>query len=124
MIMPTNDGFAGINSLQLPSENGTYTYYLYAYDAGTESNDEIITGGGAPGVPGIPMHPLTDFGTGATGANGAIDALGNTPGENNLVHPHPGIIGDTDPTGGVSDLDSRHHRFASRVAKLVLHISP
>lgn len=123
MIMPTNDGFMGINSLELPTKNGTYTYYLNAYDAGTESNDEIINGGGAPGVPGIPMNELTNFGTGATGADGAIDALGNSPGENSLVHPHPGIIGDTDPTGGISDLDLRYHRFTSPVAKLVLRIS-
>ena len=52
MLLPTNDGFVGLDALQIPRWRGTYTYYLNGYDAGTEANDEIINGGGAPGDTG------------------------------------------------------------------------
>jgi len=48
MLLPTNDGFVGLDALTIPKQQGTYTYYLKGYDAGTEANDEIITGGGSP----------------------------------------------------------------------------
>lgn len=67
MILPTNDGFVGLDSLVIPGDAGIYTFYLNAYDAGTEANDEIVNGGGAPGTPGIPADPLGQNGTGATG---------------------------------------------------------
>ncbi len=57
MLLPTNDGFVGLDGWEIPSTAGTYTVMLNAYDAGTEANDEIINGGGAPGVPGIPAAP-------------------------------------------------------------------
>ena len=40
MMLPTNDGFVGLDSWKLPESAGTYTVYLNAYDAGTEANDE------------------------------------------------------------------------------------
>lgn len=49
MILPSNDGFTGVDSLAIPTQPGTYTYYLNAYDAGTEANDEIVNSAGAPG---------------------------------------------------------------------------
>ena len=115
MLLPTNDGFVGLNAITLPTEPGVYTYYLNAYDAGTEANDEIINGGGASGAPGIPAAPGGDGGTGATGAAG-IDA-------NPYVHIHRGALGDSDPTGGVSDLDSTIHRWLNPVARLVLTVN-
>ena len=115
MLLPTNDGFVGLNAITLPTEPGIYTYYLNAYDAGTEANDEIINGAGAPGAPGIPVAPGGDGGTGATGAAGA-DA-------NTYVHIHRGVLGDSNPTGGVSDLDSTIHRWLNPVAKLVLTVN-
>jgi len=57
MLLRTNDGFVGLDSLRIPRAPGTYSYYLYGYDAGTEANDELITGGGDPNVPGIPAAP-------------------------------------------------------------------
>jgi len=48
---------------------GTYTFYLDAYDAGTEVNNEIVNGAGAPGQLGIPADPQANNGTGATGTN-------------------------------------------------------
>jgi hypothetical protein len=34
MMLPTNDGFVGLDSWAIPSEAGTYTIWLNAYDAG------------------------------------------------------------------------------------------
>ncbi|MCW9014995.1 MAG: spondin domain-containing protein [Gammaproteobacteria bacterium] len=114
MILPTNDGFVGLDSLEIPTEAGTYTYYLNGYDAGTEINDEIINGAGAPGAPGVPADPLGQGGSNATG-------LSNS--ENNAsVHIHRGVIGDTDPAGGASDLDSRVHRWLNPIARLVVEV--
>ncbi len=39
MLIPTNDTFVALNSMPLPAE-GSVTYYLKAYDAGTEANDQ------------------------------------------------------------------------------------
>ena len=39
MLIPTNDTFVALNSMPLPQE-GAVTYYVQAYDAGTEGNDQ------------------------------------------------------------------------------------
>ena len=115
MLLPTNDGFVGLDGLKIPTKAGSYTYYLHAFDAGTEVNDEIVTGGGAPGAPGIPADPGANSGTGGSGVLSTE--------HNATVHIHRGVIGDTDPLGGISDLDSRVHRWNGPVAKLVLDVS-
>lgn len=114
MILPSNDGFVGLDSLKLPTTAGQYVYTLNAYDAGTEANDEIINGGGAPGAAGIPADPLGEDGTGATGVSSADS--------NTNVHIHRGVLGDTDKTGGISDLDSRVHRWLNPVARIVINV--
>ncbi len=114
MLLPTNDGFAGLNAVAIPTEPGTYVFNVPAYDAGTEANDEIVNGGGAPGTPGIPADPSGLSGTGGTGAAEA-DANGN-------VHIHRGALGDTDPTGGVSDIDSRVHRWLNPVIRVIVTV--
>lgn len=114
MLLPTNDGFVGLDAISIPRKNGTYTYYLNGYDAGTEANDEIINGGGAPGVPGIPGAPDGNGGTGGSGVTGAD--------HNGKVHVHRGIVGDTDSEGGVSDLDSTIHQWINPVAKVVVTV--
>ncbi|MBB1270796.1 spondin domain-containing protein [Shewanella sp. SR44-3] len=114
MILPTNDAFIGLDGWKIPTEAGTYTVYLNAYDAGTEANDEIINGGGMPGVAGIPAAP---------GGNGGANGTGVMDGSTNAnVHIHPGVLGDTDAAGGASDLDSRIHRWLNPVAKLVVTV--
>ena len=114
MILPTNDGFVGLDSLNIPTEEGTYTFYLNGYDAGTEINDEIINGGGMPGVAGIPADPLGQNGSGASGISNS---------ENNTnIHIHRGVIGDVDNAGGASDLDSRIHRWLNPVARLIIEV--
>ncbi|MGD8588046.1 MAG: spondin domain-containing protein [Chromatiales bacterium] len=114
MLLPTNDGFVGLDSLKIPREAGTYTYYLNGYDAGTEANDEIITGGGV-GIPGIPADPGGNAGT------GGVPEVG--PDYNPTVHVHRGIVGDMDPLGGTSDLDSRVHRWHNPVARIILRVT-
>jgi hypothetical protein len=114
MILPTNDGFVGIDSLSIPKKRGRYEYFLNGYDAGTEVNDEIINGAGAPGAPGVPGDPL--------GAGG-MNATGVAQSENNqAVHVHRGVLGDTDSSGGASDLDSRVHRWINPIARLIIEV--
>jgi hypothetical protein len=114
MILPTNDGFIALNGWTIPKKPGTYHIYLNGYDAGTEANDEIIVpGAGAPGDPGIPADP---GGFGGTGASGLAD----TP--EGFVHIHRGVLGDQDPTGGVSDLNSSVHRWLNPIAEVIVTV--
>ncbi len=115
MMLPTNDGFVGVDSIDIPTAKGTYTYYLNGYDAGTEANDELITGGGAPGVAGIPADPGGHAGTGGSGV-----AMTDS---NNMIHIHRGNLGDSDASGGRSDLDSSVHRWLNPVAELVITVN-
>lgn len=114
MVLPSNDAFVGLDAWTIPTTAGTYTITLNAYDSGTEANDEIINGGGASGTPGIPGNPGMNGGTGATGVT--------TTEANDMVHIHRGVLGDTDTDGGVSDLDSRIHRWLNPVARLVITV--
>lgn len=144
MLVPTNDAFAGLDSIRIPTEPGTYTYYLNAYDAGTELNDElnstrtdIVEEGGAalgaygvPGMAGIGASPVP-VGTGATGVavTVGVDQDGNAIGANEVVdgtdgpvHIHRNVLGDTSDTAGASDLDSRVHRWLNPVARVTITI--
>jgi hypothetical protein len=114
MMLPTNDGFIGLDALELPAAMGTYTYFLFGYDAGTEANNELISSEAcAVGVDGIP-NPI-----GITDVNGTGVAGTDT---NTSVHIHRGTLGDTDPSGGTSDLDSTAHRWLNPVARVVLSV--
>ena len=115
MLLPTNDAFAGLNAVEIPTESGTYNFDVPAYDAGTEANDEIVNGGGMPGAPGIPADPGGLSGTGGTGAAG--------PDANSAVHIHRGSLGDTDAVAGSSDLDSRVHRWLNPVIRVTITVN-
>lgn len=115
MLLPTNDAFAGLNAIEIPTVPGTYVFDVPAYDAGTEANDELITGGGAPGAAGIPADPGGLAGTGGTGAAGT-DANPN-------VHIHRGSLGDTNAAAGNSDLDSRVHRWLNPVIRVTITVN-
>lgn len=114
MLLPTNDGFVGVDSAELPHAVGkSVTLFARAYDAGTEANDELV-GGGAPGMPGFPAPPpvvATGTGTGGTGINTVAEGF---------VHVHPGVLGDLDPNGGVSDINAAVHRWQNPVARVVI----
>lgn len=118
MLLPTNDGFVGLDSVRIPGYWRQRTYHANAYDAGTEYNNEVINGGGAPGVLGIPADPGGNAGTGGTGVSGS------GPAENKMIHIHRGILGDRDPNGGESDLDSAVHRFNTPVARITVTHRP
>jgi len=114
MLLPTNDGFAGVDSWTIPDEPGVYWINVSAYDAGTEANDEIINGAGAPGELGIPVAPGMDGGANATGVT--------TNESNQLIHIHRGNLGDDDLAGGKSDLDNRVHRWLNPVLRVRVEV--
>jgi len=115
MLLPTNDGFVALDSEAIPSEPGTYTYYLPAWDAGSEANNELLaTSGCSVGMAGIPADP-----TGAAGSGGS----GVTSQEaNGDVHIHRGNLGDTNASGGPSDLDSTVHRWQNPVLQVRIQV--
>ena len=115
MLLPTNDGFVGIDSWKIPTEAGTYSINLNAYDAGTEANDEIIVNdSGALGVAGIPGCPGELCGTGASGVTSVE--------ENNKVHIHRNTLGDNSVQGGISDLSNTAHRWLNPVARITITV--
>ncbi len=136
MLIPTNDAFAGLDSIRIPTAPGTYTYLLNAYDAGTELNDELnsmrtditedgtgnsLGGYAVPGVAGAGVSTqVADLGIGSTGV--AVQASSGTivDGEDGPVHIHRNILGDTNAIGGASDLDSRVHRWLNPVARVTI----
>lgn len=103
MMLPTNDAFIALNNIEIPTKAGTYTYYLNAYDAGTEANDELEAS--------IPGPALTQ--SGGTGVTTTAEGF---------IHIHRGTLGDDNTTGGVSDLDPTLHRWLNPVAKVELTV--
>ncbi len=104
MLLPTNDGFVGLDSWKIPTEPGTYKATLRGYDAGTEANDELAAS--------MPNPPFLTFGTGGSGVETTVT--------NTTVHVHPGNLGDSDPAGGISDLDNTSHRWLNPVATITV----
>ncbi len=136
MLVPTNDAFAGLDSIEIPTTPGTYSYTLHAYDAGTELNDEInstrtdvveagtgnaLGGYGLPGVAGVGASPVP-LGDGGTGVGALIENGELEDGTDGPVHIHRGILGDTSLTGGASDLDSTAHRWLNPVARVTITV--
>lgn len=115
MLLPTNDAFAGLDAQLIPTTPGTYAYLLNAYDSGTEANNELLDASGcASGMPGMPGAPGMNAGSGGTGVT--------TSESNTTIHIHRGVLGDTNATGGSSDLDSRIHRWQNPVARVVVTV--
>ncbi|WP_442855122.1 spondin domain-containing protein [Colwellia sp. TT2012] len=115
MILPSNDGFVGLDSWEIPEEAGTYTVFLNAYDAGTEANDEI-RGSGVPGEAGMPVPPPLDASIGMNGT-GVTDMESN-----DKVHIHRGSLGDDDMSAGKSDINNSVQRWLNPVAKLTITV--
>ena len=95
MLLPTNDGFVGLDSWKIPSEAGTYTIWLNAYDSGTEANDEINLPGPTAG------------GEGYNNARNDVDR----------VHIHPGVLSNAELTGSML---SPEHKFDNPVTKITI----
>ena len=114
MMLPTNDGFIGLNGVAIPTEPGTYIYNVNAYDAGTEANDELV-GSGTPGEAGFPAPgPVGEAsGTGGTGVAATVETY---------VHIHRNVLGDDNATGGVSDIDNVVHRWLNPAARVIVTV--
>ncbi len=112
MILPTNDGFVGLDALRLRQLGSGRELYLNSYDAGTEINDELLIPGAGFNLPGAPGDPGGHAGSGASGLT-SVEL-------NPHIHAHPGVVGDSDPAGGPSDFDSGVHRWQDPVARVVI----
>lgn len=114
MLLPTNDGFVGLNSVALPNSIGTSSHFFArGYDAGTEANDELV-GSGAPGEAGFPAPPpvvASGTGTGGHGVPAEVEGF---------ISIHRGVLGDLDPEGGFSDINSAVHRWNNPVASVTV----
>jgi len=101
MLICTNDGFVGVDSVRLPTFRTTV--YANAYETRTEQNTEDFADI-VPPCQGLIGESSEDEGTGMS--NPALA-------EDGVVIPHIGIIGD-------NDLDSRIQDWADPVAKIVI----
>jgi hypothetical protein len=87
MLICTNDGFTGVDSLRLPKDVGeTVMVRSAGYDAGTEVNTEDF----ADIVP--PCQGLVGVSSGEPGTGTSNPALA----EGGVIHHHPGIAGGAD----------------------------
>ena len=112
MMLPTNDGFIGLDSWSIPSASGTYSFTINAYDSGTEANDEV-RGSPTPGMAGFPAP-------GPVGTAAGMNGTGIATSIEGFVHIHRGVLGDFDAAGGVSDIDSSVHRWLNPVARVTV----
>ena len=101
MLICTNDGFTGLDSVRLPKNS--VTLFARAYDARTEMNTEDFVDM-VPDCQGLIGESSADAGTGMTDP---------TLEEDGIVIPHPGVI------GGV-DLDPSVHGWNDPVAKIII----
>jgi len=92
MLVPSNDAFFAVNGVQGPQGHRTRTLFSPAYDAGSETNDELCVS--------IPGPPFICAGEGFKPADGE-----------GYVHIHPGIQ-------GVGDLIAADHDWRNPVAKI------
>jgi hypothetical protein len=87
MLICTNDGFTGVDSLRLPKDVGdAVVVHSAGYDAGTERNTEDF----ADIVP--PCQGLVGVSSGEPGTGMSDPALA----EGGVIHHHPGIAGGAD----------------------------
>jgi hypothetical protein len=92
MLICTNDGFTGVDSLRLPKDVGDAVVVRSAgYDAGTELNTEDF----ADIVP--PCQGLVGVSSGEPGTGTSNPALA----EGGVIHHHPGISGGADLVPGI-----------------------
>ena len=104
MLICTNDGFTGLNSLRLPRRvGGSVTAFTAGYDAGTEVNTEDF----ADMVP--PCQGLIGVSSGEPGTGMTNPALA----EGGRIRHHPGI-------SGGADLDPDVHGWTDPVAMVVV----
>ncbi|MEN7344168.1 MAG: spondin domain-containing protein [Pseudomonadota bacterium] len=106
MLICTNDGFTGIDSVRLP-RYGSKTILARGYDTRTEKNTEDF----ADIVP--PCQGLIGVGSDDAGTGESNPLLA----ENGVIIPHPGVVGD-------NDLDPRVHDWADPVMRVTIERLP
>ncbi len=92
MLLPTNDTFVSLANARLP-KRGSKTYYARAYDAGSETNDELCAHIPGPTCNGEALSP-------------------NDNGEG-FIYPSPS-------THGEGDLSRQSYQWNGAVAKIVI----
>jgi hypothetical protein len=102
MLICTNDGFTGVQSLELPAPGEEVTVSADAYDAGTEQNTEMLSD---------MVPPCQDL-SGVTGAEGT--------GESNPALAEGGEIGAHPGLAGTGDLTEEAHGVSSPVAEIMV----
>ncbi|WP_440989891.1 spondin domain-containing protein [Haloarchaeobius baliensis] len=86
MLVATNDGITGLDTVPLPEDvNESRTYYANGYDVGTERNTELF-------ADLVPPAKTLIVGGEPEGTTESDPALA----ENGVIRPHPGIQGDGD----------------------------
>ena len=99
MLVCTNDGFAGLDGVELPGGFDPVTYDARSYDAGTEVNDELSA-------------DIPDGCTAIGPVPGAADGNGHTA-QNGVVELHPGVQGG-------AFLDPMEHGWTDPVARVTI----
>ena len=85
MVVCTNDGFTGLDSVQFPRKKGqTVRVYVYAWDAGTETN----------------TNNLDDFVPPCSGETTGTGMSNPALAEGGVIAPHPGLTGEVANTFG------------------------
>ena len=74
MLIPTNDAFIALNGVRVNGKESGY--WVQAYDAGTETNDEDCANIPGPDCGGSPFSPL-DTGEGYVYIHGGIHGIGD-----------------------------------------------
>lgn len=121
-LIPTNDGFVGLNSYKIPTTVGTYQIFMNAWDAGTENNNEnVLPINQGNSSTGIPQHAELAFNNSGSGISFPNDENLNKIG----IHIHRGNLGDLLTNGSsddISDLDRKVHRFMNPVAMVTITV--
>jgi len=102
MLICTNDGFTGLDSVRLPKKS--ITLLARAYDARTEMNTEDFSD---------MVPPCQSLISGIDPPVGGIGTSNPALAEDGIVIPHPGIIGGADLLPGV-------HGWNDPVAKIII----
>ncbi len=101
MLIPTNDGFVGLDGVPLPTGDQVLTLYPLAYDAGTEQNDEACAS-----IPGPAYAECGGSGGGARAGSGE-----------GAVTVHAGMH-------GIGDFNAARRDWRSTPAKITIQRLP
>lgn len=121
MLVPTNDGFVGLNAIEIPKTPGTYIYTVAGYDAGTEANNEGSQTAAGVDQPGLIFPPFLHDASGRLAADINPAAPGFTQAtKEGYVHIHRGIVGSD--ANGPSALDYTAYRWLNPVARITVTV--